>query len=141
MADQPTDDRSPYRGSQKHKARPSDGVKGTRCPEWSHATPAGGLEYDMFRHSWRRTEAHELFVKSEESPAGSGKRYATAHGVAFVAKETNDGTWHGYPVPWVDVPVELKNKWQDQGLVHKRDLRHFWDRPKSDIDWAMETDE
>jgi len=134
-------DTSPYRGSLKHKSRPARGRKGTICPEWTHATQSLGLGSDMVGHDWQQTEAHRLFIDSEEHPVGSGRRFATGRGVAFEAKLTNDGSWHGYPVPWSQVPAELKDRWQDEGRVQARDIRRYLERPKGDIKWALGTDD
>jgi hypothetical protein len=130
-----------YRGSLKHKERPARGRKGTLCPEWTHSTTTGGLSTDVNSHPWHLTEAHRLLQLSEACSEGSGRRFATSRGIAFVAVRTNDGTWHGYPVPWQKVPAELKYRWQEQGLVTKRDLNRYLDRAPRDIRWALETDD
>jgi hypothetical protein len=130
-----------YRGSPKHKNRPARGRKGTLCPEWTHSTAASALGTDINGHSWHLTEAHRLLQLSEPCPEGSGRTFATSRGIAFVAVRTNDGTWHGYPVPWQGVPTELKDRWQEQGRVTRRDLTRFLDRAPRDIRWAMETDD
>ena len=60
----------------------------------------------------------------EESVDGDdGRRYATRRGIAFVAMPTNDGTWHGYPVPWVDVPRHVQRHFVHNGLVEPRRIR------------------
>jgi hypothetical protein len=61
--------------------------------------------------------------------------------VAFVAVRTDDKTWHGYPLPWQDVPAELKDRWREQGLVTRRDLNRYLDKAPGDIHWALETDD
>jgi hypothetical protein len=88
-----------YRGSPKHKNRPARGRKGTLCPEWTHSSKATNLATNVSDHPWPQTEAYRLFQISEPCPEGSGRRFATGHGIAFVAVPTNDGTWHGYPLP------------------------------------------
>lgn len=130
-----------YQGSPKHKNRPARGRKGTLCPEWTHSTPNGGLGTDVDDHPWHLTEAHRLLLDSEPCPEDSGRRYATARGVAFVAVRTDDKTWHGYPLPWQDVPAELKDRWREQGLVTRRDLNRYLDKAPGDIHWALETDD
>ena len=129
-----------YQGSVKHKRRPGQGQKGTLCPEWTHDTPEGGLE-KVAGHPWPSTKAQDLLNKSLPCPSGARKRYATEKGIAFVARETRDGTWHGYPVPWGDVPDALKAQWQDEGLVQKSHLRRYSDKLRDNIEWAMETDD
>ena len=130
-----------YRGSPKHKARPGHGRKGTLCPEWTHATAAGGLAVNVHDHPWQETEAHRLFEGSEPCPEGSGRKFATKRGIAFIAVSTSDGNWHGYPVPWQDVPAEMKDRWREQGVVKLRDLARYMDRGRDDIRWALETDD
>jgi hypothetical protein len=128
-----------YRGSIKHKNRPARGRKGTLCPEWTHHTKVGLLR-DINDYPWDQTEAHRLFQLSETCPEGSGRRFATSRGIAFVGRLTNDGTWHGYPVPWQDVPAELKDRWRTNGLVTRRHLNRYMERAEHDIRWALETD-
>jgi hypothetical protein len=82
-----------------------------------------------------------LFLASEYDPQGSGKRYATARGIAFVAQDTADGTWHGYPEPWNKVPPALKDKWLGEGKMTARDLRRYSDFPRDNITWALEVDD
>ena len=130
-----------YLGSTKHKNRPADGQKGTLCPEWTHRTAARqGLGNDMTRHDWSSTPAYELLRCSELDPEGSGRRFATERGIAFAARDSNDGTWHGYPIPWQQVPAALKDRWLAAGVVRKRDLRRYMDKPDGDIRWALESD-
>lgn len=130
-----------YRGSPKHKNRPATGRKGTLCPEWSHTAGAVRLQNDMEAHVWSATAARNLLAESELDPLGSRKRYATRSGVAFAGHDTKDGTWHGYPVPWNDVPSELKDRWRAEGRVTRKDLRRYSDRLDTDIEWALESDD
>jgi hypothetical protein len=130
-----------YRGSMKHKARPARGRKGSLCPEWTHTTPTTGLANDESNHPWEQSIATEMLQDSELDPQGSSRRYATRRGVAFAAHDTRDGSWHGFPIPWNDVPSELKDQWVSQSLVSPRDLRKYSDKLKSDTSWALETDE
>ncbi|RAI39880.1 hypothetical protein [Rhodoplanes roseus] len=129
-----------YRGSKKHKNRPATGRKGTLCPEWTHITDVG-LGNDVDTHPWEETQAGRLFENSLPCPDGSGRRFATARGIAFVAVPTNDGTWHGYPVPWQSVPAALKNRWQDEKLIRSRDLKRYMERPTDEVHWALESDD
>lgn len=129
-----------YRGSPKHKNRPAQGRKGTLCPEWTHQAPDGGYANDPFKHPWQETQAHQMFTESEVDPSGSGKRYATRNGIAFVAQETADGSWHGYPEPWNKVPPELKDKWLDAGKVTSASIRRYKDFPKDNFKWALDSD-
>ncbi len=128
---------SPYRGSQKHKARPTEERKGTLCPEWTHATPAGGYRNDPFDHPWEATEAHRLFERAVSS-GSERRRYATAGGIAFEAKPTGDGTWHGYPIPWETVPPEIVHQWIEDGEVRRKEIKKYWQKDKDDLYWAIE---
>jgi len=129
-----------YRGSSKHKNRPADEQKGTLCPEWTHQTPAGGFATDPHTHNWAATRAAELFAGSVVDEA-SGRRYATAEGIAFEAKPTADGTWHGFPIPWESVPAAIKNDWLCNGAVNSRQTKRYFRFDKDDIHWAMTTDD
>ena len=113
--------RAIYRGSPKHKNRPAQGDKGTLCPEWTHA-PLGS---DVERHPWTDSLAAELFQQAVQNQWTLDGRtfYATKDGVPFAARSTNDGSYHGYPIAWEQIPSEIKDLWLDQGLVKRRDLR------------------
>lgn len=125
-----------YRGSQKHKNRPTGGLKGTLCPEWTHMTAAGGYRSDPFAHNWEATQAHQLFERAVSHEGG--RRFATAQGIAFEAKRTGDGTWHGFPVPWEAVPPEIVQKWKEDGDVTRRQITRYWKKDPDDLQWAIE---
>lgn len=129
---------SGYLGSSKHKNRPARGLKGTLCPEWTHAVPDGGLASDMTLHDWAETEAQRLFTVA--TLGATGRRFATARGVAFEAKPTGDGTWHGFPVPWESVPPAIRNTWRERGFVTRRDMKVIGPEEPGDISWALKTD-
>ncbi len=128
-----------YRGSSKHKNRPADEQKGTLCPEWTHRTSLGGFATDVHAHDWEPTRVARLFAEATVDDA-SGRRYATAAGIAFEAKSTADGSWHGYPVPWESVPVAIKTGWLRTKAVSKREVKKFFRFDKNEIHWALETD-
>ncbi len=128
-----------YRGSSKHKNLPAQGMKGTICPEWTHATTSGRLQVDMQQHAWHQTKAQQMFAAALVDP--EGRRFATDRGVAFEAKDTKDGTWHGFPIPWEDVPVDILDEFKAIGAVTRRDTRRYWSFERSEITWALETDE
>lgn len=127
-----------YRGSLKHKNRPANGRKGTLCPEWTHAVGDASLGNSTFEHPWGNTHAHELFVHATLTP--EGRRYATARGIAFEAKPTGDGTWHGYPVPWESVPPSILERWLQDQKVTRHDLRRHRHDNTTAIHWALRTD-
>lgn len=128
-----------YRGSQKHKNRPTSERKGTICPEWTHKTSVGGYGHDPYAHDWSDTEALRLFKNAVVSK-GIDRRYAMANGIAFEAKPTNDGTWHGYPIPWESVPTEILNTWIDTKKVTQRQIKKHWQKEKDDLKWAVGED-
>ena len=74
------------------------------------------------------------------TPARDGRRYATRRGIAFVAVPTNDGTWHGYPIPWEDVPLDIKRTFIEHGTVTIRAIRRQR-VDKGDIRWALDSDD
>ncbi|MBB4097443.1 hypothetical protein [Sphingomonas kyeonggiensis] len=129
-----------YRGSSKHKRRPGDEVKGTLCPQWSHETSESGLGTDMYAHNWQDSEAAKMFAQSEQHPDGLQRRFATKNGIAFEAKPTADGTWHGYPVPWQSVPTSLVQAWKRAGKVTSKEIRKYL-KGEGGIDWAMVSDQ
>lgn len=126
-----------YRGSLKHKSWRPGGGFGTMCPEWTHQADGQGFAGNTDRHPWSRTRAHEMFGGS--ICGGDGRRYATGRGIAFVALPTNDGTWHGYPLPWVDVPRNVREHFVNSGLVDARRIRRQTVGP-SDRRWALSSE-
>lgn len=128
-----------YRGSLKHKDRPSTGRKGTLCPEWTHVADDSGFSGDSFKHCWEKTVAHDLFERA--TVWSDGQRFATERGVAFEAKPTGDGTWHGFPVPWESVPPLILNQGLQEGKVSRRSVKLYRHRDTHDIRWALDSDE
>lgn len=126
-----------YRGHDKHKARPTQGVKGTFCPEWTHLADGQGVGNDMFAHDWSLTRAQEL-LDSSVTEIATRRRYATGGGVAFEVRPTNDGTFHGFPLPWDKVPTWLRSYWRQRRLVSKRQIREYSEINDNDR-WAMDT--
>lgn len=133
-----------YRGSLKHKRRPARGQKGTLCPEWTHTREDNGQKLGLDpadeTFKWELTPAGRLF-KNATIEKGTGRRFAAEQGIAFEAKPSNDGTWHGYPIPWDDVPANVKDKLVAKSNVKGKQLRAYASFSESDIDWALETDE
>lgn len=77
----------------------------------------------------------------DESLEGAdGRRYATRRGVAFVALESNDGSWHGFPLPWKDVPREIQARLMEAGSVERRQIRRQSVRAGDDR-WALDVDD
>jgi len=65
-------------------------------------------------------EATEEGARKNEPP-----RYATRNGIAFKTVPSNDGTWHGYPVPWESVPNEFRRSWLKEKKVTQREIRMY----------------
>ena len=125
-----------YRGSNKHKNRPTSEQKGTLCPEWTHDTEDGGYSHDPAKHVWTKTLAHQLFAGAIP-PSDNKRRYATKYGIAFEAKPTENGSWHGYPVPWEAVPPDIVSQFVDSGLVTRRQVKKHLQKDRNDLRWAM----
>lgn len=91
----------------------------------------------MAEHRWADTVAHVLFSGATHI---DGRCYATTNGVAFEAKPTADGTWHGYPIPWESVPASLRKRWLLEQLVTAAQIRRTLKAGRNDIGWAMDMD-
>lgn len=76
----------------------------------------------------------------ENATQDGNRRFATELGVAFEAKPTSDGTWHGFPIPWESVPPWIVRQWRREGKVSKRQLSLYWSRGVDDIRWALDSD-
>ena len=126
-----------YRGSIKHKRWHPGGGYGTLCPNWTHQTPTRGFAGDSYRHPWERTQAHAMLAQSVL--AGDDRRYATGRGIAFVAVPSGDGTWHGYPLPWKDVPRDVRNTFIRERRVRRSETRRTANQ--TGIRWALATDD
>lgn len=94
-----------YKSNPKHREPWQPGKKGALCP----------------RAVWDK--AQDLLEGSEL--VGS-KRYATSDGLAYEAQDSNDGTWHGYPVGWERVPESLRRRWLKEKRVKRRDTTRYW---------------
>lgn len=127
-----------YKGSLKHKDWRPGGGFGTLCPAWTHQTACVGFRGDPEEHPWPETVAQALLDESVDG--GDGRRYATRGGIAFVALESNDGTWHGFPLPWKDVPREIQNRFLEDELVERRQIRRQSVSAR-DLRWASDVDD
>ena len=125
-----------YRGTIKHKRWRPGGGFGTLCPRWTHETSLQGFAGDPYDHPWERTQADAMLT---ESVLDGGRRYATRKGVAFVADPSGDDTWHGYPVPWQDVPRNVRDAFVSEGRVTRHQIRQTVDG--ADIRWALGSDD
>jgi hypothetical protein len=128
-----------YKGSRKHKDWRPGGGFGTICPNWTHTTEAGGFAGDPEAHAWPQTAAQQLLANSTVDDRGA--RYAAARGIAFRAYPSGDGTWHGYPVPWAEVPPNIQDRLVHARQVERRELRRQKPVRKGDLRWALKSDE
>jgi hypothetical protein len=128
-----------YRGILKHKEWRPNGGFGTLCPKWTHQADDRGFAGEPHTHPWHLTVAHQLFCNSTVDAAGH--RYAARNGIAFKAQASNDGTWHGYPVPWHEVPFDIQEALIDRGQAIRRDMKRQRSIDIKNIRWALKSDE
>jgi hypothetical protein len=95
-----------YESSPKHAEPWQCGRKGSLCPK--EVKPL----------------ASELLSTSE---LVGKQRFAIHQGKAYCAREHREGVWHGFPVGWLEVPAELRNKWRRTGRVKKKDIERYWE--------------
>ncbi len=79
----------------------------TQCPSWSH------------------TQAQKLLDASVEHPPG-GARFGSKDGMAFAAQLTGGDVWHGYPVPWSEVPETVREAMIASGKVTRRQIKKLF---------------
>lgn len=94
-----------YERNPKHKSwmQPFD-PDAALCPKWSHQI------------------AQELLGESLPAPTGE-PRFATRDGMAFAARTHGEGAWHGYPVPWSQVPESVREVMIAKGKVTRRQIK------------------
>lgn len=95
-----------YESNPKHSEPWQRGQKGSLCPKDIKAFVA------------------DLLAKSEQV---GKQRFVVHEGKAYCGREHREGVWHGFPVGWMEVPAELRNRWRREGLVKKRDLDRYWE--------------
>ena len=88
---------------------------------------------------WPQTVAYRLLCNSV---LHDRKRYAAERGIAFCAQETIEGTWHGYPILWKQVPTEVRDRLIALEQVTQREVRRGLRRqqsvdPNRDPQWAL----
>lgn len=107
-----------YERNPKHKSwlHPFD-PDATLCPKWSHEIAQALLD-------------ESLPAESEEP------RFATRNGMAFAARTHRHGQWHGYPVPWSQVPESVREIMVASGKVTRRQIKKL----NSSVDLAEELD-
>lgn len=91
-----------YEPRLKHKRYPSPGKRGSLCPK----------DVDPVR------------LLRDSVPDGN-QRYATDGERAYCAQcdDPVQDIWHGYPVPWNDVPQKIVNAWIRNRLVRRSTVR------------------
>lgn len=94
-----------YERNPKHKSwmHPFD-PDATLCPKWSH---------DI---------AQTLLDESVDEDA-SGARFSTRDGMAFAARLTGGDLWHGYPIPWSQVPETVREAMVEKRKVTRREIK------------------
>lgn len=95
-----------YEPNPKHKEPWQRGRRGSLCPQMAP------------------DEAAQLLLDSEMV---GEKRYATAEGRAYCAKEHGEDIWHGWPVGWKEVPPPLRLQWRRADKIKKSDVKRYWD--------------
>jgi hypothetical protein len=95
-----------YEGNPKHKEPWQPGRRGSMCPDFVTIETAQQL--------------------LDGSVAAKNARYATIGGLAFCAREHRPEFWHGYPVGWREVPVNVRLGWIGSGIVKRSDVRKNW---------------
>lgn len=96
-----------YESNPKHSDPWQRGRRGARCPS--------------------NVDAKQALRLLSASERVGNKRYATLQGQAFCAQQHACGVWHGYPVGWVAVPVQVRKQWLEAGCVRRRDIKRNWD--------------
>jgi hypothetical protein len=128
-----------YRGSLKHKDWQPGGGYGTVCPKWTHATEAQGFRGVTETHPWPDTSAQRMLETS--ILAEEGRRFAASNGIAFRADPSGDGTWHGYPLGWDEVPLGIQERLVQAGQATWREIRRQKTVKTGDLRWALKSDE
>jgi hypothetical protein len=72
-------------------------------------------------------QAQELLNQS--IPHGKKRYSVDGLGRPFCAQAhlANRGRWHGYPVGWKEVPIQVQKVFKQKGLVSNRQLARFWE--------------
>jgi hypothetical protein len=96
-----------YERNPKHKSwlQPFD-PDATLCPKWSHEI------------------AQRLLSESLVGPADE-PRFATRNGMAFAARTHRPGVWHGFPVPWSQVPETVREVMVAAEQVTRRQIKNL----------------
>ena len=94
-----------YEPNDKHKKPWQPGRRGTLCP------PPDELSL---------LEAARLLRRGE--PFGN-RIYNVHNGNAYCARPHRDDTWHGYPIPWREVPHPIRKKLREAGRVKRREMK------------------
>ncbi|MGO9201260.1 MAG: hypothetical protein ACLQM8_12095 [Limisphaerales bacterium] len=99
-----------YEGNAKHKAPWQAGRRGSLCPREITVEQAQQLLNASIPHGTKRYAVD-----------GQGRPFCGQ------AHEPAKGRWHGYPVGWREVPIEVQKAFQEKGLVSTRQIGHFWE--------------
>ena len=94
-----------YERNPKHKnwLQPFD-PDAALCPAWSHSIAQALLDQSL-------------------DDSSSGARFSTRDGMAFAARLTGGEVWHGYPVPWSEVPEAIRESMIAKQQVTRRQIK------------------
>jgi hypothetical protein len=71
--------------------------------------------------------AQALLERSVPDPRdGSSKRYAVHDGRGYCAVKTDDETYHGWPVGFLEVPPQIWQQWITEGQIYRSDVQRNW---------------
>lgn len=134
-----------YVGSKKHKRWTPRGGNGSICPDWTHQVDGrhfGRVEPEAWS-DWSQTVAQRLL---SQSVVHGRQRYAADRGVAFCAQQAKDGSWHGYPILWKQVPPDVCQQLRECGQVTATEIKRGLRRqqyigPIQNRKWALSSDE
>jgi hypothetical protein len=106
--------RPTYEPNPKHKQPWQRGRRGALCPQ----------EITL-------AQAQALLDGSVTDAQNPRTRYATDGRHAYCGRPHREsaGLWHGYPVPFVDVPATILKAWQGRGEVSHSIVRRHWMTP------------
>jgi hypothetical protein len=98
-----------YVKNPKHRDPWQRGRRGTLCPRLEPEVVQGLLD-----------------ASEPDGEGADAKRYSVLDGSAYCAKRHEDDKFHGWPVPWREVPERLWRKWLAEGKVASRQLSDGW---------------
>lgn len=98
-----------YVGNPKHKEPWIGGRRGSLCPKDITIEQAQAL-----------LNRSILYGKKRYAVDGQGRPFCAQ------ASELKHGRWHGYPVKWREVPVEVQKSLKQKNLVSTKQFKRYW---------------